>query len=61
MCQYITKEFHYDPKDSLKHKKKEAEKIARQLCYSKYVIEKIKNAKSETEINRILKAARLSR
>lgn len=61
MGQYILKAFHYDPKDSLKHKKKEAEKIAKQLCYSKYVIEKIRNAESEAEINRILKAARLSR
>lgn len=32
--------------------------IAKELCYSEAVIRKIKNAKDETEISRIMKDAR---
>lgn len=35
-----------------------AVRIAKQLCYSESVIEKIKNAKTESEITRILRNAR---
>lgn len=33
-------------------------RIAKQLCYNENVIEKIKNATSESEITRILRTAR---
>ena len=36
----------------------DAIRIAKQLCYSENVIEKIKNATSESEITRILHTAR---
>lgn len=36
----------------------DAIRIAKELCYSKKVIEKIKVAKSESEITRILHTAR---
>ena len=36
----------------------EAVQIAKQLCYKADVIEKLKNAKSESEITRILHTAR---
>lgn len=35
-----------------------AVRIAKQLCYSENVIEKIKNATTESEITRILRTAR---
>lgn len=39
----------------------EAVRIAKQLCYKADVIEKLKNAKSESEITRILRTAREAR
>nr|DAG16464.1 MAG TPA: hypothetical protein [Caudoviricetes sp.] len=35
-----------------------AVRIAKQLCYSENVIEKIKNATTENEVTRILRTAR---
>lgn len=36
----------------------DAVRIAKQLCYKEDVIEKLKTAKNETEISRILRTAR---
>lgn len=44
--------------DDFRISKKEAIKTAEQLRYSDDVIEKIKNAKNESEITRILATAR---
>ena len=38
--------------------KKEALEAARDLCYSREVINKIREAKSDNEISRIMKSAR---
>ena len=38
--------------------KYDAIRIAKQLCYSESVIEKIKSAKTESEITRIMRSAR---
>lgn len=38
--------------------KSDAIKAAKQLCYPEYIIEQIKNAKSDTEIERIIVSAR---
>lgn len=46
------------PYASLKTAKRDYIRIAKQLCYSDEVIEKIKNATSENEIIRYMKEAR---
>lgn len=38
--------------------KKYAIKVARELCYSRWVVERIRNAKNREEINIILHTAR---
>lgn len=45
-------------KKTLKTYKKEISKIAKELCYPKYIICDILNAKSEEEIDRIMINAR---
>ena len=47
-------------KGSLEFEKHMAAKAAKELCYKKEVIDKIKNAKSEREIECILSRARKS-
>ena len=47
-------------KGSLEFEKYMAAKAAKELCYGKEVIDKIKNAKNEREIGRILATARKS-
>lgn len=46
------------PYISLKTAKRDYVRIARQLCYSGVIIEKIENATSENEIIRLMKEAR---
>jgi len=46
------------PYSSIKVAKRDYIRIARQLCYSEVVIEKIKNATSENEILRHMRDAR---
>lgn len=50
----------YVSKQGLKPKIREAVLIAKDLCYSKEVIEKIKKAKTEYEIQLVLTTARLA-
>lgn len=44
--------------EDLRHEKKQAVKVAKELCYGDEVANKIKNAKTPYEIDRILHAAR---
>lgn len=46
--------------ESFKHYKKSAITAAKELCYKEEVINKLKAAKTETEITNILKGARES-
>lgn len=44
--------------ESFKHYKKSAITAAKELCYKKEIVDKIRAAKTETEITNILKGAR---
>lgn len=47
--------------NTLEKERQEVLKAAKQLCYSKEVIQKIENAKTVNELTRIMKSARGSK